>query len=66
MQTKSILDRYRTDRPAHALSRIKQAFSRAGSVKRKESLIRRLAIAEKRALKVLDLFSKQTASALIH
>lgn len=61
-QTRNILDRYAYDRPAQALAKIKKAYSSAGTVKRKESLIKRLAIAERRALKSLDLFQKTAVS----
>ena len=66
MQTQTTFNRYAHDRPGNVLSRLKKAFGKATSMQRKQSLIRRFAVAEKQALKVLKLFSTPSVSTLIH
>jgi translation initiation factor 2 beta subunit (eIF-2beta)/eIF-5 len=65
MQTQA-LNRYNHDRPAQLIKRLRNAFKTAGTHQRKASLIRRFAVAEKQALKVLRLFSTPPVSTLIH
>jgi hypothetical protein len=60
------LSKHNAERPGQILNRLKSSFARAQTQERKESLIRRLAVVERRIVKVLNLFSKQPASSLIH
>ena len=66
MQTQTTFNRYAHDRPGNVLGRLKKAFGKATSMQRKQSLIRRFAVVEKRVLKVLNLVSTPPASTLIH
>ena len=60
------LNKYNHDRPAQVINKLKKAFGVATTEQRKHSLIRRFAVAEKRAIKILNLVSAQPANTLIH
>lgn len=60
------LNKYNHDRPAQVINKLKKAFGAATSEQRKHSLIRRFAVAERRALKILNLVSAKAANNLFH
>lgn len=58
--------KFDVQRPGKLLARIQQSFAKATSTRRKASLIRRHAVAERHANQLMNLVSMPCANQLIH